>query len=107
MHILLSRLLEKRKIKSVEELSADERTWVEEKQRILSQPDEITLESFGKFCQSQIDSIASQWKNLDNTTQKNERLITLFTVYSTLLKVVTSNKQERELLEDHLQQLLK
>ena len=107
MHILLSRLLEKRKIKNIEELSTEERTWIEEKQRILSQPDEITLESFSTFCQSQIDSIASQWKNLDNSTQKNERLITLYTVYSTLLKVVTSNKQERELLEDHLQQLLK
>ena len=106
MHILLSKLLARRGIKDIEELDKDEKAWFDDKQRILGQPDEITIEDFKKFCKTQIGVIEDQWKNLDNSSQKNERLITLHTVYSSILKVATANKMERELLEDHLNQLL-
>jgi hypothetical protein len=106
MHSLLSKLLTKRGIENIEELDKDEKEWFDQKQRILSQPDEISVEDFKKFCQTQIGIIEDQWKNLDNATLKNERLIILHTVYSTILKVANGSKQERELLEDHLTQLL-
>ena len=107
MHILLSKLLAKRGIEKLDDLSKEEKEWFDAKQRILSQQDDITVDDFKKFCQSQIDLIQDQWKNLDNTTLKNERLVILHTVYSTILKVATGSKTEREMLEDHLQQLLK
>ena len=107
MHILLSKLLAKRGIEKLDDLSKEEKEWFDAKQRILSQQDDITVDDFKKFCQSQIDLIQDQWKNLDNTTLKNERLVILHTVYSTILKVATGSKTEREMLEDHLQQILK
>ena len=107
MHSLLSKLLQKRGIENIEDLSKEEKTWFDEKQRVLSQNDEISLEDFRKFCQTQIDLIEGQWKNLDNSKEKNERLIGLFTVYSTLKKIIAAPKGERELLEDYLTQLLK
>ena len=107
MHALLSKLLNKRGIENVEALSKEEKEWFDEKQRILSQPDEITVEDFKRFCRSQLDLIEVQFKNLDNSSQKNEWLIILHTVYSSILKVATASKTERELLEDHLTQLLK
>ena len=106
MHILLSKLLQKRGIEK-DDLSTEEKEWFDEKQRILSQPDEISVEDFKKFCQTQIGVIEDQWRNLDNAALKNERLVIFHTVYSTILKVANGSKQERELLEDHLTQLLK
>ena len=107
MHLLLSKLLQKRGIENVDDLSKEETDWFKEKERILSLPDEVTVGDFKKFCQSQLSSIEEQWKNLDNSPTKNERLIILHTVYSTILKVTTASKTERELLEDHLTQLIK
>ena len=107
MHLLLSKLLRKRGIESTDNLSKEEKEWFDEKERILSQHDEITVEDFKRFCVGQINLIEEQWKNLDNTTAKNERLITLHTVYNSVLKAIGASKVERELLEDHLNQLLK
>ena len=107
MHFLLARLLKKKGIEDVEELSIDDKQWFEEKQRILSRVDEFTVDSLKKFCRIQLNIIEEQWKNLDNAAIKNERLIMLHTVYSTILKVADASKVERELLEEHLQQLLK
>ena len=106
MHSLLSKLLTKRGIENVEDLSKEEKSWFDEKQRILSQPDEISVDDFKKFCRSQLNIIEEQWRNLDNAAIKNERLVILHTVYSTILKVAEASKIERELLEDHLTQLL-
>ena len=106
MHSLLSKLLLKRGIENVENLSKEEKNWFDEKQRILSQPDEISVEDFKKFCRSQLNIIEEQWKNLDNSAVKNERLVILHTIYSTILKVAEASRVERELLEDHLTQLI-
>ena len=106
MHILLSNLLKKRGIPNTDALSKEEKEWFEEKEKILALSDEVTVKDFIKFCQSQLNIIEDQWKNLDNSTQKNERLIILHTVYSTILKATTASRVERELLEDHLTQLL-
>lgn len=105
MHLLLSKLLQKRNV-TVEDLTKEEKEWFDEKQRILSQPDVITLEDFKKFAQGQLDLIETQWRNLDNMALKNERLVILHMVYSTILKVATASRIEREILEDHLTQLL-
>ena len=107
IHSLLSKLLQKRGIPNTESLSKEEKEWFTEKERILSANDEITVEDLKKFCQAQISLIEEQWKNLDNTTAKNERLITFHTVYSVMLKALSAPKVERELLEKHLEQLIK
>lgn len=107
MHLLLSKLLQKRGIEDVATLSKEEKEWFEEKERILSLKDEVSSEDIKKFCQVQIGIIEDQWKNLDNTAIKNERLILTHTVYSTILKAINTSKREREILEDYLTQLIK
>ena len=107
MHLLLSKLLQKRGIKDIEELSKEEKEWFDVKERILSQPDEITIKDFEKFCKLQLSAVEEQWKNLDNSSQKNERLILLHNVYSSIIKAITASKLERGILEDYLEQLLK
>ena len=106
MHLLLSKLLEKRGIVR-EDLSKEEQDWFKEKERILSLNDEITIEDLKKFCQSQKNRIEDQWKNLDNSAIKNERLILVHGVYSTIITALGASKTEREVLEDYLQQLIK
>ena len=107
MHILLSKLLKKRGIENIEDLSQEEVEWFKEKEGIMGLGDEITLKDFDRFCRNQISLVEDQWKNLDNLPRKNERLILLHNVYSAILKTITGSKLERELLEDYLQQLLK
>ena len=107
MHSLLSKLLIKRGIENEKDLSKEEKEWFSEKERILSLKDEVSSEDIKKFCQTQIGIIEDQWKNLDNTTLKNERLIMIHTIYSTLIKAINASKVEREILEDYLTQLIK
>ena len=107
MHILLSKLLKKRGLETLEELNKEEKEWFQEKERLLSQNDEISIKDFEKFCENQLGIIQDQWKNFDNSSQKNERLIIAHTIYSTILKTMTRSKLEREILEDYLEQLIK
>lgn len=107
MHLLLSKLLQKRGIENKEQLTKEEKEWFEEKDKILSLADEITVKDFEVFCKNQLNLIEDQWKNLDNSTVKNERLILLHNVYSSILKAVNAPKLERQVLEEYLQQLVK
>ena len=116
MHILLTKLLNKRGIKDVAEL--DDRPIIEgvlsekgqfEKwnETLLGGEDVFSVDRLKSFCISQKKVIEGQWKNLDNDTRKNDRLITMHTVYSILLEAIDSPKVEREKLERELENLTK
>mgnify|MGYP001593032930 FL=1 len=107
MHTLLSKLLKKRGIENEEDLSKDEREWFKEKERVLSVSDTISVEDVKKFCELQVSSVVNEFANLDNSKRKNERLVVVFSVYNAILKSFTASKQERETLEDYLEQLIK
>ncbi|OGT23552.1 MAG: hypothetical protein A2W47_04565 [Gammaproteobacteria bacterium RIFCSPHIGHO2_12_38_15] len=110
MHNLLLRLLEKRGVKK-EELKSDENPLLNEKlkfeewDKVLSEG-EVSVDKIKEFCKNQIKIIEVQWKNLDNDTKKNERLIILHTVYSTLINLIESPQTEKENLEKYLTELL-
>lgn len=114
MHPLLAKLLQKRNVKSIDELSSEpmpdgsptDRQTFEQWQRILSEKEEITVEKVREFCERQIHNIQGQMKNLDNSPQKNERLILLLNVYTTMRDVLQSSQAERENLERYLQALI-
>jgi glutamyl-tRNA reductase len=115
MNSLLAKLLDKRGIKNINELRVDnelrehgikdELGQFEEWNRILSE-DPITTDKIAQFCQAQLKIIENQWKNLDNSKEKNERLILLHTVYSTLKELISAPATEREQLEKYINQLL-
>lgn|SRR3990167_9529004 len=105
MHSLLSKLLQKRNIKHVDELSNEEKDQFQRWQSVLT-GERVTVDKVDLFIKGQIASIESQMKNLDNTPQKNERLILLFSVYKAISEALKAPEKEREVLEQYLTSLL-
>jgi hypothetical protein len=105
MHSLLSKLLQKREIKHVDDLDKEEKGQFIKWQTILT-GEQVTVDKIGLFIKAQIISIESQMKNLDNTPQKNERLILLFSVYKAIGEALKAPEKEREVLENYLRSLL-
>ncbi len=105
MHPKLEKYLQKIGVKNSNELSEEEKQTFDEWKGILS-GGQVTVDKIKQFCTEQIKVIEGQWKNLDNSPQKNERLILLHTVYSTLSDLITSPEADRERLEKQLDQML-
>ena len=101
---LLNRLLEKKGIKP-EELSKEESQTIEGWKKTLSEG-EITLEKVGEFCELQLSVIKGLFKDLDNSKEKLEKLVTMFNVYSSILGAIKSPQAQRESLEKYLISLL-
>lgn len=105
MKDILSQILRKRGLNSVEELDKDERQTFDTWQAVLSK-DELTVQDIKNFCQSQVDVIEGKWADLNTENSKKAELIPYHTIYNLLLKVIDSPKATRESLEKNLQQLL-
>ena len=105
MHPALEKLLKKRGINELKELSVEEKGDFDRWQRVLSEGD-VTVERIAEFCRHQIKQIESKWRDLKNTKDENDRLVLIHTVYSVLLDAITAPKAEREGLEKYLNQLL-
>lgn len=105
MHPLLNRLLEKRGIKGVEELMPEEKADFDRYQKVLSEG-EMTLEKLTSFIETQIKLLEAKLRDLDNSSQKNDRLICTLNVYKVLSQSITAPLAEREALERYLNSLL-
>lgn len=102
---ILTRLLEKKGIKSPEELTPEERVDFDNWKKVLSKED-IKLSDVEEFCASNIRNIEAKFKDLDNSKEKIERLVLLHSVYSSMKNLINSPRAEREQLENYLTQLL-
>lgn len=102
---ILERLLKKRGIKNVDELSNEEKKDFENWRKILSK-DELTLEDVKAFCQSQIDVIEGKWKDYSIPQSQKAEWIPYHTVYKTLEQAMLAPKSARENLEAQLNQLI-
>lgn len=102
---ILQKYLHKLGISSIMDLHDDEKKDFDRWEKILSEG-EVTVDKILDFCKAQVILIENQWKNLDNTGNKNERLILLHTVYSTIATLIRSPQTERENLEKYLNTLL-
>ena len=102
---ILEKLLFKRGIKSVDELSGEEKKTFENWRKILSK-DQLTLEDIKMFCQTQINVIETRWKDYGTEQNKKAELIPYHTIYRTLLQVIESPQKERSQLEIQLEQML-
>lgn len=105
MHSLLEKLLKKRNIDDSSKLSKEEAETFDRWNSILGQGG-ITVDKIQEFCKIQIDIIETQLDNIDNSLQKNERLVLLHSVYRNLFKVINSPATERDSLEKYLTNLL-
>ena len=102
---ILSKLLQKKGIKSVEELTQEERRDFDQWKRVLSKED-INTKDIEEFCSAQIKTIEAQFKDLSISKEKLERLVLLHSVYSSIKDLINSPRAERENLEKYLTQLL-
>jgi hypothetical protein len=104
MHNLLNQLLRKRNVE-VDSLETSEKATFDSWNKILSSSD-VTVEKIKEFCENQIRLIEGKWRNLDNTSNKNDRLITQHSVYKALLQAIDAPTKERENLEKYLVDLI-
>ena len=105
MHNILTKLLQKRGIESVNELDKDEKQDFESWQAVLNK-DELTVEDIKKFCQGQVDVVSNKWADHNIDNDKKAQLIPYFVCYTTLLKAINSPKLARDSLEKNLNQLI-
>ena len=103
---ILTKLLEKRKIKDVNELDKEERQQFDEWQKILSK-DELTIDDVKKFCETQCEIIENKWKDYEIPQAKKAEWITAHVIYRTLSQIINSPKVGRDQLEQYLNELIK
>ncbi len=105
MQNILSSILAKRGIKDKSELTKEERKDFDNWQRILEE-EEVTIASLSEFIEGEIVQVQNEFKDLDRTPEKTERLALKLSIYSTIQEVLTSKKNEREALIEYLTTLL-
>lgn len=107
MHRLLEKLLLKRGIKEIKDLDIEtgEKVLYERLNQDLSK--KIDLDYIKGFCEKNLKNVQGQMRSLDNSNQKNERLILLQNVYSAILEVINSSPVERINAEKEIEDLLK
>lgn len=105
MHHSIERLLQKRGIKSVEELSQEEKAQFDTWQKVLT-TEKVTLPSIAAFLNVQKSLLEVQFSDLNNSDQKNSRLVLQHAIYAKLLRFLESEKAERETLEKYLNDLI-
>ena len=102
---ILDKLLGKRGIKDTTVLDEAEQKTYDNWRKILSEG-EITVERIKDFCKQQLSIIENKFKELDNSPDKNQRLIISHNIYKALLDCIEKPKMERGNLEEYLQKLL-
>lgn len=102
---ILETIFQKKGIKSVNDLSQEERETFENYQKILDK-DELTIEDFKKFLQQQISIIETRWKDLELSAQRKGELVPYHTAYRTLLQAIDAPKMEKIQLENLLNSML-
>ena len=102
---LLQKLLQRKGIESLDEMSKDEKIVFQGYEKILSK-ETLTIEDIKKFLETQTFIIESKWKDYDTTNQKKAELIPYHTCYKTLLSAIDAPLKEKEALEMHLNQII-
>lgn len=102
----IAKVLEKKGIKDLNELTPEEKAKFDEWQAILSEG-EVTVEKIAQFCKRQLGLIDLRWRSLDIDEVKKAQLIPYRVVYSVILEAISAPRAERESLERHLDSLLK
>ena len=102
---ILQKLLYKKGIESIDQLSPEEKSIFDNWEKVLSK-DELTIDDVKEFCKTQCEIIEGKWKDYEMPNTKKAEMIPYHTVYKTLLQVIDSPRSAREQLEQHLNQLL-
>lgn len=107
MHSLINKLLKKRGIEDVANLSEEEQkmvdTWIE----TLSAGDTLSVDSLRDFLGSQVGSIESKWRDPSLDLNTCKFLVSQHVVYKSILEALDAPKFRREALEKELNRMVK
>lgn len=98
---LIARLFARKGIKSVDDLSQDEKATFAQYERTLSKKD-LSIADIRDFLKSQISVIEAKWRDMGLNTYAKADLLPLHTAYKALLNVMDAPQLEREQLETYL-----
>lgn len=101
---VIDKVLEKRGLKP-EELTPEERVTIDS-WRSIFEGSEVSVKSIGMFCENNIKTIESKFKEIDTPPQKLQALVLLHSVYSSLLSLINNPQAEKKALEEYLSSLL-
>lgn len=99
---LLSKLLDKRGIDTIEDLEPEEKQ-VFERWSVVLTGESVSIENLKDFCRAQIRRIEEK---ADGVTPLNNLQQACIHVYIQLLKAIEAPEQERVALEQHLTQII-
>lgn len=105
MRGILAKFLEKRGIKSEEELDNDEKETLRLYESILSKK-ELTIQDIRHFLKMQVGLIEMKWRDHDKSSSQKAELIPYHTCYKALLDILDAPQAEREHLENHLNKII-
>lgn len=104
MNNLISKYFDKFKIDSVK-MSDEEKVTFDRWEHTLSD-EPLTIEKLTEWLEFRKTAVGATLGNLDNSTEKVERLVIWQTLLDQVIKLINSPKAERENLESHIQNLL-
>lgn len=102
---LLSKLLQKRGIKSENDLSIEEKA-VFDKYKLILTGETVTIESLKEFCATQLKIIESKFATGDNSDKKDAYYKAAMHIYINLLQAINAPEIERAGLERYLNSLI-
>lgn len=105
MNNILSKLLQRKGIKTVDELSPEEKQTFALYETILARK-EMTLADLKEFLGAQISIIENKWRDLGHSADKKAEMIPYHTVYKVILQAIDAPQAERQALEQVLIQQL-
>ena len=103
---ILSKILQKRGIKDITELSDEERVDFENWQKVLNK-EEIQVKDILEFCEGAMTSIESQFGDVEIPDDRMAKLTLQHAVYKRLKQVIEAPETEKENLSNYLTGLLK
>lgn len=98
---ILEQFLQKRGVDNVEDLSDTDKGVLKQYQNVFKKAD-TSVADIQKFCQQQIESIETRLDDVDNSPQKQDRLVILLSVYRKIISLIEAPKKEKERLEAYL-----
>lgn len=98
---LITKLFEKKGIKTIADLKPDERAEYDRWQVIMDGA-EITVQKIKAFCKAQVTILQEQFSSPENSDKKDAYLKASLHIYTTLLKVIEAPEKEKADLERHL-----
>jgi len=102
---ILTRILNKKGIKDASELDTEEQETFNQWRKTLSE-EPVTVDTIKEFCDYQLTLINQQFKDLDRTPEKTDRLVLLYNVYSSLKGVIDNPQVAKESLVKYLTGML-